>query len=258
MKTSRRQFIRKGALFVPAFNIFVPKLLAVPPSRAPLRVPAAAAAGGGGGGTVAFDARTTQLQLVAGTGTSTTFAHVVTGSGPGILVWVILTGTAQTVSSVTYGGQALSLIGSKNGTIATICRLELWGLTACPTGSNNVVVTLSAANSAWDVISDSFTGVAAAGAFDGFQSTENTTGTATLTVTVTTGDTGDMVADATASTADNGTTSGAGQTQRWQDNSGATNTQGSTKAGGASVAMSETWDGPDTCHLLAAVNINHN
>src|SRR5689334_20749787 len=50
----RRQFIKRGALFVPM--IFIPRAIAFPPSRGPMRTPAAAAAGGGGGGTCPADA----------------------------------------------------------------------------------------------------------------------------------------------------------------------------------------------------------
>lgn len=216
-----------------------------------------AAGGGGGGGTVAFDARTTNLQNT--TSSSTTFSHTVTGSSPALVVFVVLTGTAQTVSGVTYNGVAMSSLGSKNSTLGnpTQCRVEAWGLAAPATGAHNVAVTLSAANSSWDVIANSFTGTAAAGTFDGFQSAEGSSASS-VSVTVTTGDTGDMVVDCSGSTADNGTTSGAGQTQRWQDNSGSSNTQGGTKAGGASVTMTENWDSNDNGKILVGVNINHN
>jgi hypothetical protein len=213
--------------------------------------------GGGGGGTVAFDARTTNLQNASSS--TTTFSHTVTGSNPALVVFVALTGTAQTVSSITYNGVSLTSIGTVNDTLgATKPRLEAWGLSGPATGAHNVVVTLSAANSGWDAIAVSFTGTAGSGTFDGFQSAIQSGAGTSVTVTVTTGDTGDMVVDCTASCADNGTTSGSGQTQRWQDNSGTSNTQGSTKAGGASVAMSESWDNSTDGKVLVGINVNHN
>lgn len=217
----------------------------------------AAAAGGGGGGTVAFDARTTNLQNTSAS--STTFSHTVTGSNPALVVFVALTGTAQTVSTITYNGVSMSLIGAISGVNGTVKpRLEAWGLSGPATGANNVVVTLSAANASWDAIAVSFTGTAAASTFDGLQTADHTGGLSSLSVTVTTGNANSMIVDGTCSTADNGTTSGAGQTQRWQDNSGSSNTQGSTAVGGASITMTENWDASTDGKVMIGLNVNHN
>lgn len=203
---------------------------------------------------VAYDTDTQALQNVSVS--TVTFSHTVTGANPAIVVFVDLIGTAQTVSSVTYAGASLSSIGALDNNNVNPCRIEAWALANCASGANNVVVTLSANNSAWDASAISFTGAhqTQGSNFTGFQSA-NLGSASTGTVTVTTGATGDMVVDATVSTSNNGTTAGAGQTQQWRDNAGNTNTQGSTKAGGASVDMVENWDGTGFTKSLVALNV---
>ena len=187
---------------------------------------------------------------------SVTYSHTTAGSNRALAVFVALHGTGQTVSSITYAGTALTVIGTITG--ATNQRLEAWGLAAAATGANNVVVTLSASNDGWDASAISFTGAnqTFGTCFTGVQSANNGTGTS-ITNTVTTGQTNDVVVSGTCSSSGDGTAPGSGQTQQWLDNSGASNTMGSTKAGAASVAMVENWinsPGTDGCSAIA-VNI---
>lgn len=207
---------------------------------------------------VAYDLDTQALQNV--NVSSVTFSHTTSGTNRALVVFVVLIGVAQTVSSITYALTNLTLIGVRQHSGgATAGTIEAWGLANPATGANNVVVTLSANNSAWDASAISFTGAhqTTASAFTGFQHAGNANATATVSATVTTGTTGDMVVDCTESQAGNGTTSGTGQTQRWQDNSGSTNTQGSTKAGAASVTMTENWVPNQDANVLniAALNV---
>lgn len=207
---------------------------------------------------VAYDNDTQALQNA--NVSSVTFSHTAAGSNRGILVYVCLQGTSQTVSSVTYAGASLSLIGAQNNSDTSgPNRLEVWGLAASATGANNVIVTLSANNTAWDASAISFTGAhqTQASNFTGFQSAAQDNGiSASISVTVTTGATNDLVCSGTCSTfGGDGAAPGSGQTQQWLDNSGATNTMGSTKAGGASVTMTENWGTNDAVATIAAVNI---
>ena len=188
----------------------------------------------------AYDNDTQSLNLVATN--TTTFSHTAAGSERAITVCVMLTGTTQTVSSITYGGTGLSSIGS--GNFGAVGRIEAWGLAASATGANNVVVTLSAANAAWDASAVSYTGANQSGGtstFNGFQSAGNASGSDTSIAVTVTSTTNDLVSDCALSVNGNGTTSSPG-TQRWQDNSGLTNTQGQTAAGATTVTTTETYD----------------
>lgn len=204
---------------------------------------------------VAYDLDTQSLNQV--NLSTVTFSHTTSGANRGLLVYVILQGTAQTVSTITYAGVSMTFIDALNTTCASAnCRVEAWGLAAPASGANNVVVTLSASNTAWDVSAISFTGVIQTDPIaDGFQSANGAVNT--LSVTVTTGQSGDLVSDCTGSTVNNGTTSSPG-TQQWQNNTGPTNTQGQTTAGGASITVTENWDGTGPsppCKGLIAVNV---
>jgi uncharacterized repeat protein (TIGR01451 family) len=200
---------------------------------------------------IAFDAASNSN---TGTGTvaSLTWAHTVGSLGVNRILIVgvsIRNASSQTVSSVTYNGTNLTLIGQS--TNSTNARVEIWRLIAPATGAHNVVVTLSAA-ARFVGGATSFTGVSqtaslALGSF--FAATGNTP---TPTVSVTSVLQGqlviDTIANANLATATAAPCAGAGQTQRWTDrttNSTAGNNTpgaGSTEpgpAGGGTVAM--TW-----------------
>ncbi|TLZ55750.1 MAG: hypothetical protein E6K17_05080 [Methanobacteriota archaeon] len=176
--------------------------------------------------TIAFDASAS----TSGSAASFTFAHTTSGANRLLLVGVtIRTDAGQTVSSITYAGAGLTFV--RADTIAASVRSELWYRIAPATGSNSVVVTLSASAKA-AVGAISLTGVDQTTPVD---AQNGATGTSvTPSVTVTTVMDGAWVVDAVAFRSTGaGTptgTAGAGQTQRWsQYNEGggtATNIRG--------------------------------
>lgn len=194
---------------------------------------------------------TTSLQHVSGDGASINVSHAAATSDA-IVAIVVMLGTGQSVSSATWnpgaGQIALAPIGAFNMTTGGFgdARIEAWGAVGTISATHNANITLSGANAAWDIVILSYAGTNQGGGtntFNGFTSITNTDGQNSLTRTITTGQTGDMVQDATVSLNNNGNTTGTD----WQDNSGSTNTQGKHYAGGASVVATETWD----------INANH-
>ena len=205
---------------------------------------------------VAYDADTQALQNVSLS--TKTFSHTTSGSNRALLVYVALAGTAQTVSTVTYGGTGLTSLGALNLTGTPSGRVELWGMVNPATGANNVVVTLSATNASWDISAISFTGAhqTFASCFTGFQSGLNGATNAFVSLVVTTGQTGDLVSSGTVSTTGNGVAPTSPAVQQWLDNSGSSNTMGSTQAGAASVTLRENWDAFNATNTMGAVAIN--
>jgi hypothetical protein len=68
-----------------------------------------------------------------------------TGANRYLLVEVMVLDAAVAVQSVTFGGVALARLGSGTGS-ASVCRLELWGLVAPPSGTHTVAIELSGAS----------------------------------------------------------------------------------------------------------------
>ncbi len=177
-------------------------------------------------GTIAFDASSS----TSGSAASFTFAHATTGANRLLVVGVaIRTDAGQTVTSITYSGSALTFV--RADTLAASVRSELWYRIAPATGSNNVVVTLSASAKA-AVGAISLTGVAQTAPVDAQNGATGTSATPTETVTTVTD--GAWVVDALAFRSTGAGTPtgnpGGGQTQRWsQYNEGggtATNIRG--------------------------------
>lgn len=187
-----------------------------------------------------------------------TFAHDCgAGSNRALIVSVDIQ-NQSTVVSITYGGVGLTQIGGTN--FGALSRLELWGLVAPATGANDVIVTISAGDQ-WDASATCFDGVDQTGGattFTGYATQAGAGASATTTVSVTSGSTSDMVLSVTVSTTDDHSSVGAGQTKQWEDNSGSTNTAGSTKTGAAgAVTMDHTWTGNGVAnsHNVAGVNL---
>src|SRR3989475_8076237 len=89
--------------------------------------------------TIAYDASSS----TSGSAASFTFALTTSGANRLLVVGVtIQTNAGQTVSGVTYAGAALTFV--RSDIIAGSVRSELWYRIAPATGSNSVVVTLSA------------------------------------------------------------------------------------------------------------------
>ena len=161
--------------------------------------------------TIAYDASSS----TSGSAASFTFALTTSGANRLLVVGVtIQTNAGQTVSGVTYAGAALTFV--RSDIIAGSVRSELWYRIAPATGSNSVVVTLSAsAKTAAGAVS--FTGVDQTTPVDAQNGATGTSVTPSVTVTTVTD--GAWVVDAAAfrSTGVGVPTgnAGAGQTQRW-------------------------------------------
>ena len=91
---------------------------------------------------IAFDAAGSVVQNA--NATSFTWSHTVSGSNRLLVVGVsIRNQQSETASSVTYAGTPLTLVGTRIN--ETSARVEIWQLVAPAVGTDNVVVTLSAA-----------------------------------------------------------------------------------------------------------------
>lgn len=147
-------------------------------------------------------------------GTSYSWNHTCAGSNRFLAVDVALLSLAGvSVSSVTYNGVNLSLVGLQTSGTGAV-RTESWGLVAPATGTNSIVVTFSgsigAGGSAGTAVS--YTGVHQTSPTEAFTgATATNVGAADATVTITTVAANDWVHVAVAS--DDATIT-AGQTSR--------------------------------------------
>lgn len=170
------------------------------------------------------------------------WSHTCTGSNRYLTVGIsMLSVGGASVSSITYNSVALSLIKAQASAVGAI-RSELWGLVAPTTGSNTIVVTLSASlDSAAGAVS--YTGVEQTTPYEAANSaTATNVGAADATVNVTTVADNDWTFDNVA-TDDTAITVGAGQTSRSNVTgtlgSGAMSSEG-PKTPAGSVTMSWT------------------
>ncbi len=178
---------------------------------------------------------------IAANTASVTLSHT-TGAGVDrlLLVGVSMRSGDQSVNSVTYNGLALTRVGEQSNGAAT--RMEMWQLINPPSGTYNVVATLSASGRAV-VGATTFSGVDQTEPLGPFVSTTGTSAAPSVTVSSAAGEiVFDTVANAAGQTA---MAPGAGQTERWDVDSGGFNAQdvrggASTEAGAASVTMSWT------------------
>jgi hypothetical protein len=143
--------------------------------------------------------------------TSITWSHTVGAGNDRILVVRVSNINATvSVSSVTYGGTALtSLASATSGAGATNARASIWYLVAPPVGTATVLVTLSAKT--WAIgNSDNYSGVSQ---YAPFGPTASATGSSTAPAVTVTSATGDLVLDAGAAQGAAGAAAGgAGQT----------------------------------------------
>lgn len=179
---------------------------------------------------VAFDAATT------GTGSSVgslTFSHTVGAGGVDRLLIVSVSIDNRTVSGVTYGGVAMTSVGSvQNGAQIS----HMWRLIAPATGANNVVVTMSGGGVDIIAVATSYTGVNQATPLGTPATATGSSVTASVAVASATGE---IVVDSVSSNL--GTlTVGALQTQRGNGVGGDNQGGSSTEPGDASVTMSWT------------------
>lgn len=117
---------------------------------------------------ISFDRAT---ESGGGVGSSATFSHTTSGTNRMLFVGLSIN-TSRTVSSVTYGGVAMTKINTQSSGGITC---ELWYLINPTVGANNVVATFSGSGT-YDVIAASYAGVRQSNQPDG-QSANNTSGT---------------------------------------------------------------------------------
>ncbi|MBW7866243.1 MAG: DUF11 domain-containing protein, partial [Candidatus Hydrogenedentes bacterium] len=193
--------------------------------------------------TPVFDAATS----AATSSTTHTFSHT-TGTGPNrlLLVGVTVQDNNVTVSSITYGGTALTSVGTgTRGSGGSRLHMALYRLVNPPSGANDVVVTFSS------TFQSGKGAVIGASTYSNVNQTTplgtfvTANGSSTAPSVTATAVVGDLVYDTVAS-AVTGTTltlpGGNGQTQRWQNVSG-TVVRGAAStetAAAASVVMNWT------------------
>jgi len=182
-----------------------------------------------------------------------TFAHTTAGANTLLVVGVsfnLTNNAAATVSSITYNGVALTLIGTQNDASNTR-RIEMWQLISPTAGANNVVVTISGLTAT----GTSFGVVAGATTFDNvdqnaplgtFASASDNTGTSTNPNVTVASNQGAMIIDTMAAGGNVTVSSFTGnQTQQWNLTSIGTAAAvdvlgfGSTAPAAPNVTMSE-------------------
>jgi trimeric autotransporter adhesin len=171
--------------------------------------------------------------------TTLTWSHTVNAGSNRVLIVGLSIDNGSTATGVTYGGQAMTLVGrtvsAGNGTI------ELWSLVAPTVGTANIVASIGTAEKV----------VGGAASFDGVDQATPTSGGVTGTA-----GTGSAASHAIASASGDlaigvlwgndgvAATEGGGQTTKWSFVTGAGSGNprgvGSTEAGAASVTMSWT------------------
>jgi hypothetical protein len=139
------------------------------------------------------------------------------------------------VSSATYGGQALTLVGSR---FVDGEGVLIYSLKNPTSGAHNVVIDYSSNPSYGSVVGVmTFSGVDQTNPLRAFASATGTGSSASVSVSSASGE---LVFDTLMNSYDKAISPGASQTQRW-NNQGEPTAGGSTKAGAASVTMSWSW-----------------
>ncbi len=185
-------------------------------------------------------------------GGSFSVSHTTSGDDRLMLVGVSLSldeGTEQ-VSSVTYNGTSLSLVGTEvNGG----ARVEIWSMVAPDMGTHNVDVTISGSPFGATAGVMTFTGVDQTTPLGTFASTNGEASSGSVNVSSASGE---LVfgAVAVASSSNYDLSPGAGQTEKWDIFQFETNGGGSTEAGAATVATSWSW-GDTKKYAIGGVSI---
>jgi hypothetical protein len=176
--------------------------------------------------------------------------HTASGSHRLIVVGVSQTSSGTSISTVSYGGTAMTLIGTRINTTKNIA-VSLYDLVAPPTGPQMVSVMFGG-NVNVIAGSVSFTSVDQATPTGTFASA--TGGGPSLSVTVTSAPT-DVVIDTLVTDSNpSSVIKGTGQTQHWNASEGIW-AAGSTKPGAATVTMSWTENGSSDDWAMGSVSI---
>lgn len=195
------------------------------------------AGAGGGGGSVAFDDDISQSTVDEDFNSTASVSHTaVVGSDVAALVFAV-TQFGSGVTGVTYGGAAMTQIGSTFAAVAgNDISVSAWIKTNPATGAQTVEATDPGEPTKFYLVAMSFTGVHQTVPSSGLFTASAGSGTATVDATSVDAD--DLVVDLVANWGD-GPTVGAGQTKRGTTvDVGGTQIAQSTEAGSGSVTMS--------------------
>ncbi|MCA9012136.1 MAG: DUF4347 domain-containing protein, partial [Planctomycetaceae bacterium] len=198
-------------------------------------------------GVLAVTSNGTVTSGLMNNGTSLTFSHTVAaGTNRVMFVEIAIDGLGANVTSVTYGGVALTQVGRGAGNHA----VEIWKLVNPTVGTANVVINFAGTTTA-AAGATTFNGVDQTTPNGTFVSATGTSTTATFNVASAVGD---VVIDAQYWKGISTTTDGAGQTAQWGQGN-ATFLGGFTiEAGATTVTMSGT-SGTSTQWEIAAVSV---
>ena len=172
--------------------------------------------------------------------TNLIWAHTIGSGVNGFLVVNVSIHSGRAVSSITYGGVALTKAGSVTYSSGSHVSTEMWCLNAPATGTANIVVNLTAKDT-FAAGATSFSGVNQTRPFGSFTNATGNANGPSLTVTSTAGE---VVIDSVAVHAATSGTNGPGQTLLWNQFTGTTagDVWGSSsfQAGAATFPMSWT------------------
>lgn len=209
----------------------------------------------GGGGTIVFDATSGQ-QALSNVQTPS-WSHTATGTNRYVVVAVGTAGANGCTCTATYGGVSMTNLGSAVNTTGYGSGVQgtaqLFGLINPPTGAQTVALTFSAAGNYGTGVSLSYTGVHQTVAAGSPFTNTGSAASASDTLTVTGGFTGERVVDIVALDASTSAPTG---TQTSRANTGAAGYLAACQdaAGGSSVAMQWSWS-PNGAFAHAAVNL---
>jgi Bacterial Ig domain/Secretion system C-terminal sorting domain len=177
-----------------------------------------------------------------------------TGTGRNRLMLVSISNKNRTVLSVTYGSTPLILVGENN--VSANARVAIYKLINPPSGLNTVTVNFSANPTSGAVVNVStYTGVDLINPLGSFVSNEksiSTTGTSpNVNVSTTSGDLVYDVVSALSATV----SVGAGQTQRFNNNSGSQNEGAGSSKLASTTSTTISWTTSSTNWAIGAVAI---
>jgi len=199
---------------------------------------------GGGGGTVAFDAVSTKS---ASGLPSDSWRHIPVGVPTAIAVCIAYTSNATAITTVTYGGVAMTLEATIN--TAGTHKVAIYGLANPPPGAQDVGIVWAAA------VSHISAAVSVVGSHlgDPFSNNQTATGVGTAVTLNCASVAGELVLDVVVSDTIASFTQTGGQTKRWDLTVGTFQAAGSTKpAVGASTTMAWTLGASGTWAQAAA------
>ncbi|MCA9131577.1 MAG: DUF4347 domain-containing protein, partial [Planctomycetales bacterium] len=203
---------------------------------------------------VSVDATTTGVAAESSAGE--TLTHTTAGTDRLMLVGISFgEDDDQYVSSVTYNGTALSLVGAQDHPDSNKSRIEIWALVAPDVGTHNLVVGFSDTDHHGATIGVmTFNGVDQQTALGTFAASTGKSTTASTTVNSAVGD---IVFGVVAfdDNNDRALDPGSGQSEQWELHVDDTNGAGSLQAGAATVTTSWTTSGNSEKWVVGGVSI---